>query len=444
MTVCELSIAERFAKIDDNKRKEFLSSLTDIEAREIIYTWDFWARPNQKPPAPPWHTWMLLAGRGFGKTRVGSETVIQWAREGCSPIALIGKTKADVRDIMVEVGDSSILKVSPPDFYPKYESTNRRLTWPNGSVAIIFSGDEYDQLRGLQLQKGWIDELAKYQYAEQTYEQANIAVRSGLNPQILITTTPRPMKLLKDILADKYTVVTRGRTLENKSNLSPSYLEFIIGKYQGTRLGRQELEGELLDKMEGLVYDSFRYDTQVIPKRDLPKDWPRYVGHDFGMNNTAAVWFAQDPHSGDLFLYRTYHQDGGTLEHVNNFKELSEGEFILKRVGGNHNSEQAIRDAFTQSGWPVVEPKFSRSVETQVERTWTTFQQNKIYIFNDLLEFLDELTTFSYEIDENDKKTEKFHNEPAYHLLASLRYVISDFAIDTGAKPARLHVTRRF
>lgn len=226
---------------------EFLRSLTDKQALTLKYDWQFWARPAQLIPPGYWFTWLLRSGRGYGKTRSGSETVIQWAQDGYSPIALVGQTKADVRDTMVELGDSSILKVAPPWFYPVYEPSKRRLTFPNGSICIIYSGDEPAQLRGPQHMKAWVDELAKFKYPVDTWDNLEFGLRLGDNPQVICTTTPRPIKIIKDLIADKRTIETRGSTLDNASNLNPLFLDRMLTKYQGTRLGRQELNGDILD-----------------------------------------------------------------------------------------------------------------------------------------------------------------------------------------------------
>jgi phage terminase large subunit-like protein len=220
--------------------------LTDKEAAQLLYDWEFWARPNQLPPVSDWFIWLLLSGRGFGKTRTENETVIKWAHD-FSPIALVGQTKADVRDTMVELGESSILSISPPWFMPEYEPSKRRLTWPNGSQAIIYSGDEPDQLRGPQHAKASVDELAKFKYPQDTWDNLMMGLRIGANPQVVVGTTPRPIKILKALLADPKCVVSRGHTLDNRANLAPSFLEFITKRYEGTRLGRQELSGEILD-----------------------------------------------------------------------------------------------------------------------------------------------------------------------------------------------------
>ena len=197
-------------------------------------------------PESDWYIWMLLCGRGGGKTRVGSETVIQWAKDGFSPIALLGQTKADVRDTMIEVGDSSIKECAPPWFMPRYEKGNRRLVFPNGTIGITYSGDEPDQLRGPQHMKAWADEIAKYERPQEAWDNLMFGLRIGTRPQVIVTTTPRPIPIIKNLEKDTRTVVTRSHTLENKDNLSPDFMRFIMTRYEGTRLGRQELAGETL------------------------------------------------------------------------------------------------------------------------------------------------------------------------------------------------------
>jgi phage terminase large subunit-like protein len=178
------------------KRAKILNSLTDEQAYYLQYDWQVLARPAQRIPYGGWFTWLLRSGRGYGKTRTGSETVIEWAQQGYSPIALVGQTKADVRDTMLEIGDSSILKVAPPWFRPVYESSKRRLIFPNGSICVIYSGDEPDQLRGPQHMKAWVDELAKFKYPQETWDNLEFGLRKGDNPQVICTTTPRPIKIM--------------------------------------------------------------------------------------------------------------------------------------------------------------------------------------------------------------------------------------------------------
>lgn len=211
------------------------------------------ARPAQKPPGGTWQYWMLKAGRGYGKTRVGAEWTIKMAREhpGCR-LALVSPTAADARDVMVE-GESGVLTISPPGFRPLYEPSKRRLTWPNGSLALLFSAEEPDRLRGPQHHFAWCDELASWKYPA-TWDMLLFGLRLGQNPQAVITTTPRPVKIVRELIKDPRCVVTTGTTWENKENLAPAFIDSIVKKYEGTRLGRQELNAEILDDNPGALW----------------------------------------------------------------------------------------------------------------------------------------------------------------------------------------------
>jgi len=248
-------LASTLAELSEDERKKIVSKLSEAEAEALLYDWKVWAREKQMPPDWDWYIWLLLSGRGGGKTRSGAELVVKWAKEGHTPIALVGQTKADVRDTMVEVGESAILNICPPWFRPEYESSKRRLTFPNGVLAIIYSGDEPGQLRGPQHMKAWVDELAKFKYPQESWDNLMFGLRIGTDPEVVVTTTPRPIKVIKDLIKDEKTeknpngrvAVTRGHTLENRANLAPDFLNYILRKYEGTRLGRQELAGEILD-----------------------------------------------------------------------------------------------------------------------------------------------------------------------------------------------------
>lgn len=233
--------------LPEQERASLLNNLTDEEAEDILYDWEVWARPHQLPPPGEWLTWMILTGRGWGKTRTGAEWVTDQAKKGAKHIALIGQTKADVRDTMIELGPSSILKVSNPKFYPKYESSKRRIIWPNGCVGTIYSGDEPDQVRGPSHDRAWIDELAKFKYPQDIWDNLMFGLREGEDMRILITTTPRPIPIIKKLVNDPNTIPTRGSTYENKDNLPKKYFDYVIAPYVGTRLGKQEIEGKILD-----------------------------------------------------------------------------------------------------------------------------------------------------------------------------------------------------
>ena len=220
-------------------------SLDEYQAVNWFYAVE--ARDKQLPPAGDWFTWLIRSGRGFGKTRTGAEWIIEQARLGYRRLALIGQTKADVRDTMIEVEESSILNVSPDWFMPEYQPSKRRVVWPNGAIATVYSGDEPDQLRGPQHEKAWMDELAKFKYPQQTWDNMEFGLRLGDNPQVAVTTTPRPIPIIKKIIADSETVDITGTTYENFENLSPQFIKRIVKRYEGTQLGKQELHGLILD-----------------------------------------------------------------------------------------------------------------------------------------------------------------------------------------------------
>lgn len=270
-----------------------LSSLSETELAELRWHWKFWARANQIAPTGTWNTWLVMAGRGFGKTRMGSE----WIREkacGQTPlsppssswrrIALVAETAADARDVMV-LGDSGILACHPKDFRPEWSPTNRRLTWPNGVEAWVYNATEPDQLRGPQHHGAWVDELAKFRYMQETWDQLQFGLRLGSHPQALVTTTPRPLPLIKKLMADADTVVTRGATLDNQSNLAVNTVKQLYDRYGGTRLGRQELEGEILHDIPGALWNRDSIDAARIagPPADLERV---YVAVDPATSNT--------------------------------------------------------------------------------------------------------------------------------------------------------------
>lgn len=262
-----VSFAESLASLPVSQRKRLIASLTKAQAEALLCDWRFWARPKQLAPAGDWTTWLVLAGRGFGKTRCGAE----WVRAmvgGRTPlaagrsrrIALVAETAADARDVMVE-GESGLLSIHPAAWRPRYEPSKRRLTWPNGAVATLYNAVEPDQLRGPQHDLAWADELAKWRHAEATWDQLQFGLRRGPQPRQCVTTTPRPIRLLRTLIDDPATVVVRGATRENAVNLAPAFLQSIVRRYRDTRLGRQELEGELLADVPGALWSRERIDA---------------------------------------------------------------------------------------------------------------------------------------------------------------------------------------
>jgi phage terminase large subunit-like protein len=227
-----------------------------------LHDWRFLARPNQIEPDEDWQIWLVLAGRGFGKTRCGAEWAREQVKAGASRLGLIAPTASDARDVMVE-GESGLLAVcwagdkthdGVPLGRPSYEPSKRRLTWANGAIATLFSAEEPERLRGPQHDRLWCDELAAWKYLRETWDMAMFGLRLGDNPRTCITTTPKPLPLVKEIAKDERTVITKGSTFDNASNLAPTFLKAIRDKYEGTRLGRQELNAEILDDLPGALW----------------------------------------------------------------------------------------------------------------------------------------------------------------------------------------------
>ncbi len=268
--------AEWVSSLSQERRHEILADLTEDECDALNYDWHFWARKNQLPPEGHWFCWLILAGRGFGKTR----TAVEWIRgltEGDSPskapkgaperIALVADTFLDGRLTMIE-GESGLLAVTPKDFMPTFESSNKKLVWPNGIQAFLYSAESPDQLRGPQHHVAWADELAKWRYLEDSWSNLLLGLRLGKAPRVLATTTPRNIPLLRRLVEDETTQVVRGSTYDNRSNLPQSFFEQVVGQYEGTRIGRQEIYGEILSDVPGALWN--RDLLENIRVRDVP------------------------------------------------------------------------------------------------------------------------------------------------------------------------------
>ena len=273
------SLAEVLAFEPEEKQRAFLAKLPPHELHALKYRWEFWGRPKQFAPPPPWNTHLLLAGRGFGKTRTGSE-FIRAQVCGKTPlaagprkdqfIAIIAETAADARDVIVK-GPAGILNCHPKDFRPTFVASTRSLTWPNGAVATLYNGTEPDQLRGPQHSLAWVDELAKFRYMKECWDMLQFGLRLGDNPQQLITTTPRPLALFRELMEQEGTIVTRGSLYENRANLASKFVQSIISRYAGTRLGRQEIDGEIVDDVPGSLWTRTMFDEcRKGPKFEAP------------------------------------------------------------------------------------------------------------------------------------------------------------------------------
>jgi phage terminase large subunit-like protein len=243
----------KLLQLPDPERRAALAALRPETALALLHDWRFRARDAQLAPEGPWRTWMVMAGRGFGKTRCGAEWILERVEAGARRIHLVGATAADVRDTMIE-GESGILNVAPPRLRPVYIHSKRLLRWPQtGARALCFSSEKPRQLRGPQCDTAWADETAAWEKPD-TWDQLLFGLRLGTDPRVCVTTTPRPTKLIKKILREPTTAVTRGSTYENAANLATGFLDDILRQFEGTRLGRQELEAELLEDTPGALW----------------------------------------------------------------------------------------------------------------------------------------------------------------------------------------------
>ena len=261
------SPAEKLAALPKAERDRLLEELGDEAVKQMYYDWTFWARPEQLAPEEfkmgLKYGWLILAGRGSGKTRTGVEVLRDWVEE-LPPkhtehhrFAIVAETAADARDVLVE-GESGLLAISRPEFMPLYYPSKRLIKWPCGCMGHTYSGEEPDQLRGPQHTKALVDEFAKYQYPEDTMANLEFGLRLGENPQMVVTTTPKPIPAVKALMDDPQFVVTGGSSYSNMQNLAPAFINRVIKKHEGTRLGRQEIHAELLDDAPGALWTRAR------------------------------------------------------------------------------------------------------------------------------------------------------------------------------------------
>lgn len=232
-----------------------VAAMTPPELEAFKCSWDVWAKDDQKVPGGDWTTWLLIGGRGSGKTRAGAEWVRMLATgdSPVSPIALVGETMAEARAIMVD-GVSGIRSVHPHADRPKFDAGRGMLLWPNGVEAFVLPASDPERFRGPQFAAAWCDELAKWPHAEAAWDMLQFSLRLGARPRQMVTTTPRPTRLLKRLMAEPGTVVRRMATKANAENLAPAFLEAIVARYAQTALGRQELDGEMVEEMPGALW----------------------------------------------------------------------------------------------------------------------------------------------------------------------------------------------
>lgn len=424
------SRAQLLASLSDEKRKEFLEGLSEKEAEELQYLWEFWARPDQLEPGTPgapetrtdWLTWLPLAGRGWGKSRVGAEFIrsnvcgsTPLTSGGYERVALVAETAADARDVMVE-GESGILSVHPPDYRPQYEPSKRKLTWPNGATGHLYNATEPDQLRGPQNSIAWCDELAKWQRAEESWDMLQFGLRLGTRPKQVVTTTPRPIPLLRRIMEDDSTIVTRHSTYENLANLPPSFIKQIQEKYGGTRLGRQELEAEVLDDAPGALWTRNILDDYRLKSEDELPEMQRIVvgvdpsltSDDEGAAETGIVTagLGVNGHAYILDDLSGHLSPSGWGKRATSVIHSRDADAIVAEINqGGDMVERTLRSAEPNAN--VIKVRASRGKITRAEPIAALYEQGRVHHVGVFSELEDQMMLFTPEGIEGDARADR-------------------------------------
>jgi phage terminase large subunit-like protein len=318
------------AALSKPDRNSLLGKFSRFELETLTYEWSFWARPEQLPPSGLWDYWLIKTGRGWGKTRTGAQWTIAQA-EKYPLLTLVGETAADVRDVMV-TGESGIMACSPPWNRPHYFPSKSLLQWPNGCVANLFSGDDPDQLRGPQSYKAWVDELAKMRYHEEMWSNLLAGNRLGPHPQVVLTTTPRPLTLLRGLVKDEHCHVTSGSSYANLANLSPVWKRTFLARFKGTRLERQEIEGQILDDVEGALWTG----TQLETTRAHPLEGER-IADLIERLGLVRIVVGVDPQITKAPSDDEGHETGIVVAGTDSFDKDDAHLFILEDVSGNYS-----------------------------------------------------------------------------------------------------------
>lgn len=408
----ERSAAQILAALPEEEQEEFINSLSPSAKAALKYNWEFWARPQQFEPEGNWTTWLILAGRGFGKTRTGAETIRKWvcgdtplSGGRCSRIALVAETAADARDVMVLEG---LLRIHPKDFRPTYEKTNRKVEWPNGAKAWLYNATEPDQLRGPQHDAAWVDELAKFQYAQETWDQLQFGLRLGDHPRQIVTTTPRPIPVIRKIVNDPTTHITRGRTYDNADNLAGNFLKQVQERYGNTRLGRQELEGEILDDMPGALWNRDLIDNARKPQApDLDRivvavDPAATSGEEADETGIVAVGVARDADGNQRGYVLADRSLRGTPDEwasaaVRLYHELDADRIIAEKNQGGEMVEAVLRAK--DRNVPIRLVHATRGKLVRAEPISALYEQGRIHHIGRFDKLEDQMCLFTSDVD---------------------------------------------
>lgn len=371
--------------------------MTPQDRAHIAWFWPAWARAEQLEPGGAWQVWLVKAGRGWGKTRTGAEWIRAQAQPGAR-IALVGATAADVRDVMIE-GESGILSVCAPWERPRYEPSRRRLTWPNGAIATAYSAEEPDRLRGPQHTHAWCDEVAAWASPD-TWDMAMMGLRLGQRPRVMATTTPKGVPLMRRIEASPGLIVTRGRTLDNAGNLAPSFLSGLMARYEGTRLGRQELEGEDLHDNPDALWSRDQLDATRVQQaphfaRVVVAIDPAATSKDSSDETGIVVAAVGDDGRGYVLADRSgrFKPDAWARRAIEAYHEYQADRIVAE---GNQGGEMVAHVLNTvQAGLPLRIVHASRGKATRAEPIAALYEQGRISHVGSLAQLEDQLCTWT-------------------------------------------------
>ncbi len=368
---------------------EFLTSenpnwIDHFSADFPVLAHDYQLSPTCADSGADWTTWLILGGRGAGKTRAGAGWVREVAiNDAAARIALIGETEHEVREVMVE-GVSGLLAVHAAKERPQWIPSRRRLEWTNGAVAQVFSAENYEGLRGPQFSAAWCDELAKWRHADATFDMLQFGLRLGERPRQVITTTPRPIALIKRLMADPRTALTHGRTVNNAYNLAPDFIETVLARYHGTRLGRQEIDGEIVEERADALWTRARLeDCRVAAAPQLARIVVAVDPPASARKGADACGIVAAGRSGDGTLYVLSDDSAGGLspqawavKAIALWRRLEADALVAEVNQGGDMVKAVIREA--DSAVPVVTVRATRGKYLRAEPVAQLYEQGRV------------------------------------------------------------------
>ncbi len=372
------------ARLSLSDRAKVLKGITPEQAKALLYDWrGFNGRPNQIAPQGEWRIWMALAGRGYGKTEAGAQWVREQEAAGVKSIALIAETQKDLEEVMV----ARLLSIYPEKDRPHVRYKPVRITWPSGAVALGYNGTEPNQLRGPEFEAAWIDELAKYRYAQETWDMLQFCMRAGDSPKQFITTTPRPIPIIRQLMGRAArkdgVVVTQGATAENAANLAPGYLEELNAKYAGTRMGRQEMFAEILDDAPGALWtrrgmDENRRSDSPKMRRVLVSVDPAVTSGEDADDHGIIVGGQGDDGRGYVLADGTCHgtPDRWARQAVALYDEYEADAIVIEVNQGGEMVAMTLRSV--RKNIRIIEVRATRGKHVRAEPIAALYEQGKI------------------------------------------------------------------